>query len=285
MSRKVSDLVGGVLDDDAGESRTPYQQLPPSQMNGSSAAPYAQPPVSTCHQHSLLPTGSLSTHKGRVLHVKWIQRFCLLLSFTKLWRVSRRSLAHAGQSRLLFKVLQAHLRHHDHPRTHHCCSLVYQHLPNNPLPRPRMHRQSDPHLEVGIRFLATRRQFFQSRANVLDVILVTLCLFLLGMVLHDAKSCKAGGDAQQQQRGEAVVDSVLLIIRNTLQLARIVNMLRKNQNQLNAHVASVDFTGLEDGGHHDPLLFDAEDEQLGFGVSISPAGNQHGGSNQSLLPR
>ncbi|KAI9219679.1 hypothetical protein BC828DRAFT_331614, partial [Blastocladiella britannica] len=81
-------------------------------------------------------------------------------------------------------------------------------------------------LEVGMRFLATRRAFFSARSNQLDVVLVLGCLILYGMLLHDAQTCDPS-KRDDAQRREALLDSVLLIIRNALQLARIATMLRK----------------------------------------------------------
>ncbi|KNE55904.1 hypothetical protein, variant [Allomyces macrogynus ATCC 38327] len=124
--------------------------------------------------------------------------------------------------------------------------------------------------EVGIRFLATRRQFFQSKANLLDVFLVAFCLVLLVMLMHDASTCDVSDDHRSQRR-EALVDSILLIVRNALQMARIVHMVRKNQTQLTNRVVSIDFTSLEEGQHQHPLLFDAEDQENGLGFASDTA--------------
>ncbi|KAJ1506006.1 hypothetical protein HMI54_005491 [Coelomomyces lativittatus] len=82
-------------------------------------------------------------------------------------------------------------------------------------------------LEVAIRFMGTRRHFWKSKANVIDAIMVVLCLVLLFILFRDSLSCTGSLDSGSKEREEVMLDSVLLILRNALQFFRIVTMLRK----------------------------------------------------------
>ncbi|KAI9173200.1 hypothetical protein H9P43_007331 [Blastocladiella emersonii ATCC 22665] len=242
MSRKVTGLVGGIINEDAGESsqRT-------NASAGSAGAPLFQRPASTISSSNSSTFYYPTPDQGVTREEVW-RMLANRIMFSKFYKAFYVTMTVLALITIYLSLTQTC------PTT---AFLALECIVNLSLI-----------VEVTIRFLATRRQFFQSRANVLDVVLVALCLFLLGMMLHDAQSCSSSHRESGSQRSEAVVDSVLLILRNLLQLTRIVNMLRKNQSQLANRVASVDFTNLEEG-YQDPLLFDAEDEQHGFGVSVT----------------
>ncbi|CAM0139938.1 unnamed protein product [Umbelopsis sp. WA50703] len=46
------------------------------------------------------------------------------------------------------------------------------------------------------------------------------------------------------QRDEAIIDTILLTIRNTVQLCRFAAMIQRNKRTLDSRAAKVDFTGL-----------------------------------------
>ncbi|KAI9318109.1 hypothetical protein BX666DRAFT_1856687 [Dichotomocladium elegans] len=86
--------------------------------------------------------------------------------------------------------------------------------------------------EVGIRLVALRRAYWKSVWNIIDTVLVALCAITLIVI---ASGCSAG------ERSEAILDTILLVIRNCVQFFRLFMMVRKNKHSLSARSARVDF--------------------------------------------
>ncbi|ORY93985.1 hypothetical protein BCR43DRAFT_495675 [Syncephalastrum racemosum] len=115
-------------------------------------------------------------------------------------------------------------------------------------------------IEVSIRLVALQRAYWRSVWNIVDTVLVAMCAITL-IVL--ASGCSAS------ERSEAIFDTILLVIRNCIQVFRLFMMVRKNKHSMNARSARVDFSDL---GHReasteytsrdfdDTFLSDSEDE-------------------------
>ncbi|CAO3607284.1 unnamed protein product [Cunninghamella blakesleeana] len=100
-------------------------------------------------------------------------------------------------------------------------------------------------IEVSIRFLALRRAYWQSIWNIIDTVLVMLCVITL-IVL--ATGCSAS------ERKEAIFDTLLLVIRNCFQFCRLFMMAKKNKYSIHARTTRIDFSDLPDE-HNTPLEF------------------------------
>ncbi|CAG8766115.1 12503_t:CDS:2, partial [Funneliformis caledonium] len=113
-------------------------------------------------------------------------------------------------------------------------------------------------VEVGTRFLALGKLFWNSIYNIFDIILVALCIITLLFII--------GGGCSH--KGEEIIDSILLIARNLIQFGRIFVMLRKNKKNRKTRNATVDFSNVRDPSvsmdvdsmDHGPFLLDDEDD-------------------------
>ncbi|KAI8997252.1 hypothetical protein BDB01DRAFT_770440 [Pilobolus umbonatus] len=107
-------------------------------------------------------------------------------------------------------------------------------------------------IEVSIRILALRRDYWNSVWNIIDTILVVLCAITL-IVL--TTGCSTG------EREEAMIDTLLLVIRNVFQLVRLFIMLRKNQYSIHTRANRVDFDGITDARHTSVEFMDFDRER------------------------
>ncbi|RIA89428.1 hypothetical protein C1645_197717 [Glomus cerebriforme] len=87
-------------------------------------------------------------------------------------------------------------------------------------------------VEVITRFLALGKLFWKSIFNVIDIILVVLCITTLLFIINGGCSHK----------GEEVFDLILLVLRNVIQGARLIIILRKNEK--NRKARTIDFTNV-----------------------------------------
>ncbi|KAI9265954.1 hypothetical protein BY458DRAFT_217945 [Sporodiniella umbellata] len=101
-------------------------------------------------------------------------------------------------------------------------------------------------LEVSTRLIALGTSYWESAWNVVDIVLVTLCLVTL-LVLTTGCS--------DSERREAIFDTVLLVIRNGIQLFRLFMMLRRNQYSLHARSTRIDFGHLSNTADEHPEEF------------------------------
>ncbi|KAJ3349100.1 hypothetical protein HDU91_006432 [Kappamyces sp. JEL0680] len=74
-------------------------------------------------------------------------------------------------------------------------------------------------LEFGIRYMAVGKKYWNSVANVVDTIVVCLCILTFMLLL--SHTC---GEASSR---EAVLEEMLLLGRNGIQLTRLVLMMRR----------------------------------------------------------
>ncbi|RHZ77655.1 hypothetical protein Glove_174g176 [Diversispora epigaea] len=112
--------------------------------------------------------------------------------------------------------------------------------------------------EVTTRFLALRKIFWKSLYNIIDIILVMLCVITLILILK-------GGCLH---KGEEIFDLTLLIVRNLVQFGRLIVMLRKKEVNRKARNATVDFNNVResndsfsDPGEHS-IIYDEYDEDF-----------------------
>ncbi|KAL1934576.1 hypothetical protein VTP01DRAFT_6758 [Rhizomucor pusillus] len=124
-------------------------------------------------------------------------------------------------------------------------------------------------IEVTIRGLALQREYWKSVWNIIDTILVGLCVVTLIVI---ASGCSAG------ERSEAILDTVLLVIRNCVQFFRLFMMVRKNQHSMNTRSARIDFSGISDNTRDPSMEFSWLDRHREFEESFlsdSEEDNQH----------
>ncbi|PHZ13629.1 uncharacterized protein RHIMIDRAFT_236681 [Rhizopus microsporus ATCC 52813] len=105
-------------------------------------------------------------------------------------------------------------------------------------------------VEVSTRLLALGRNYWKSVWNVVDIILVMLCVVTL-IVL--TTGCSIG------ERNEAIFDTILLVIRNGFQLFRLFMMLRRNQYSIRARSTRIDFDDILDSAEDPSSDFNIED--------------------------
>ncbi|WFD31317.1 hypothetical protein MSPP1_002351 [Malassezia sp. CBS 17886] len=107
--------------------------------------------------------------------------------------------------------------------------------------------------EVGARLLAygkaraaraaaDRQHFWRSAFNVIDLGLVVVCLITLA-VLFLGHGCSP--DASRSGRGEELLDSVLLIVRNVVQCMRLISVVRRSGYSVTSRVAAINLTDVQ----------------------------------------
>ncbi|PWN87671.1 hypothetical protein FA10DRAFT_234054 [Acaromyces ingoldii] len=118
--------------------------------------------------------------------------------------------------------------------------------------------------EVGIRGYAFGKQFWKSTFNIVDLCLVLLCALTLAILFfsHDCTPISAGpGDDEEteqkrQGRSEELLDSFLLIVRNGIQLVRLLAVVRRSGSNVTRRVANIDL----DAARRFSLDIDLDDE-------------------------
>ncbi|KAH8554389.1 hypothetical protein BGW37DRAFT_484630 [Umbelopsis sp. PMI_123] len=114
-------------------------------------------------------------------------------------------------------------------------------------------------VEVCIQAMANGREFLRSFYSVIDIILLLLCIVTLLLI---STGCS------NTQRDETIIDTVLLTLRNIVQVFRFAAMIQRNKRTLDSRTAKVDFTGL----HYQPsnsslapshIAVDSEDDDDG----------------------
>jgi hypothetical protein len=126
--------------------------------------------------------------------------------------------------------------------------------------------------EVGIRGYAFGKQFWKSTFNIIDLGLVALCAITLIVLFfsHDCSPYRRGQDprpspgedlpgssqGERDGRGEELLDSFLLILRNAAQLVRLLSVVRRSRSNVTTRVANID---LDDARHYS-LDWDLEEE-------------------------
>ncbi|KAI9207382.1 uncharacterized protein BJ171DRAFT_494635 [Polychytrium aggregatum] len=88
-------------------------------------------------------------------------------------------------------------------------------------------------VEVAIRFYALGKMYWSSLWNVLDICIVVLCVITLGYLTF--------GECSKSRSREAVADTLLLVIRNGMQFARLFLMWSKNRRNIINRPATVNF--------------------------------------------
>ncbi|CAG8495360.1 2171_t:CDS:2 [Ambispora gerdemannii] len=88
--------------------------------------------------------------------------------------------------------------------------------------------------EVTTRFFALKQLFWKSIYNIVDIILVCLCVLTLIFIL--VGGCSSGW------KSEELLDTFLLVARNLVQFCRLIVILRKNKKNRSARNARIDFS-------------------------------------------
>ncbi|KAG2173411.1 hypothetical protein INT44_008763 [Umbelopsis vinacea] len=91
-------------------------------------------------------------------------------------------------------------------------------------------------IEVCIRAVANGRAFLHSYYNAVDIILLLLCIVTLVLITTGCSNA---------QRDEAIIDTVLLTLRNIVQVFRFAAMIQRNKRTMDSRTTKVDFTGLQ----------------------------------------
>ncbi|KAI7881481.1 hypothetical protein K492DRAFT_194332 [Lichtheimia hyalospora FSU 10163] len=108
-------------------------------------------------------------------------------------------------------------------------------------------------MEVTIRFLALRKAFWQSIWNAMDAMLVLLCVVTLLILIF--ADCSAG------ERREAMIDTMLLVVRNGVQLYRLITVARKNKRSIAVRSSTIDFRYVDE---EDIDLYKMEEQEEQF---------------------
>ncbi|CAN6634967.1 hypothetical protein TRVA0_015S00298 [Trichomonascus vanleenenianus] len=125
-------------------------------------------------------------------------------------------------------------------------------------------------LEVGIRMVALRRFFWKSWWNVADAFLMIICVITLALVF--------AGCSKNVRIGRRAFTS-LLIIRNGVQIVRMVNLIWRNSNNINNRQIDIDLDQVQDSGF---ILLPEEENELDPDVDDlhqSPPHNYSDGEN------
>lgn len=140
--------------------------------------------------------------------------------------------------------------------------------------------------EVGVRGYAFGKQFWKSTFNIIDLGLVALCAVTLIVLFfsHDCSPYRRGQDprptpgedipgssqGQRDGRGEELLDSLLLILRNAAQLVRLLSVVRRSRSNVTTRVANID---LDDARHYS-LDWDLEEEGLAARQRMADGGDR-----------
>lgn len=89
--------------------------------------------------------------------------------------------------------------------------------------------------EVAIRLLAFGKHFWKSIYNTVDLVLVAICIVTLFVIFFN-HTCSP----YHPSREEELLDSVLLIVRNVVQCARLVGVVRRSRHNVTSRVAEID---------------------------------------------
>ncbi|TPX40104.1 hypothetical protein SeMB42_g06146 [Synchytrium endobioticum] len=92
-------------------------------------------------------------------------------------------------------------------------------------------------VEVSIRFIALGKHYWKSVWNILDLVMVALCAMTLVYLLF--------GECSMARATEAVLDTILLVVRNGIQFSRLVLMIRKNRRHLSSRPGNIDFESVQ----------------------------------------
>lgn len=115
----------------------------------------------------------------------------------------------------------------------------------------------------------THQQFWKSTFNIIDLCLVLLCAITLAIIFfnHECSTLRGPSypshgdddeDAREHRsgRGEELLDSFLLVVRNVAQCVRLLSVIRRSSSNVAGRVPAIDLNAA--GGYN--LDFDLEDE-------------------------
>jgi len=106
-------------------------------------------------------------------------------------------------------------------------------------------------IEVGIRFVAFGSQFWKSYFNVLDLVITAFCALTILVIFF------AG--CGETSKGEEIIDTLLLVVRNVLQFIRLATVMRQSGKSMFSGPRPIDL-GAARGGY-DSLDVDIEAEE------------------------
>ncbi|KDN45899.1 hypothetical protein K437DRAFT_246873 [Tilletiaria anomala UBC 951] len=119
--------------------------------------------------------------------------------------------------------------------------------------------------EVSMRCFAFGNQFWKSTFNIVDLCLVLLCAITLVIIFfnhdcsHRRPPFRGGADDDGEHRsgrGEELLDSLLLIVRNVAQCVRLLSVVRRSGSNVTSRVPAIDLNAAR--GYS--IDFDLEDE-------------------------
>lgn len=105
--------------------------------------------------------------------------------------------------------------------------------------------------EVIIRIISLGKHYWKSWWNIADAILMGLCIMTFCLVFAGCST---------SVRRERQSSTVLLVVRNLIQVVRLVNLLWRNRNNFNNKQVDIDLGDVEDLGFK--LLPGEEDAEL-----------------------
>jgi hypothetical protein len=113
--------------------------------------------------------------------------------------------------------------------------------------------------EVGVRILALRRFFWKSYWNIADGVMMLICIVTLALVFA---GCNKAVRLSRQS------STILLVIRNIVQIGRLLNLIWRNRSNIENRQVDIDLDNVQDMGFEllpeqegSERLWDLEDEQ------------------------
>lgn len=104
--------------------------------------------------------------------------------------------------------------------------------------------------EVGVRILALRRFFWKSYWNIADGVMMLICIVTLALVFA---GCNKAVRLSRQS------STILLVIRNIVQIGRLVNLIWRNRSNIENRQVDIDLDNVQDMGFE--LLPEQEDSE------------------------
>ncbi|KAJ1961330.1 hypothetical protein IWQ62_003905 [Dispira parvispora] len=87
-------------------------------------------------------------------------------------------------------------------------------------------------VEVATRIVALGKLYWTSTLNIVDIILVVICVILLFLLSNGCSTASVG---------EELFNTVILLLRNCVQIFRVAMMIRQNQRHMDARDVTVQF--------------------------------------------
>ncbi|KAJ1986788.1 hypothetical protein H4R33_003167 [Dimargaris cristalligena] len=111
-------------------------------------------------------------------------------------------------------------------------------------------------VEVTTRIVALGKIYWNSALNIIDLVLVFLCIILLVLL---STGCSAASSSEE------LFNTVILLLRNCVQISRVGMMIRQNQRHMDARDVTVQFSTTADRHSGEDRDFEADELDYRYG--------------------